>query len=297
MKANSASIIAQLKIATKNLNYTCAGDSSVGTRIWELASKGELSIENMFKFLPSEVDLIDGIYTRCEYLVKAESNYGTVILDEQRCILGLHQIYLQFFDFLLSYLSDLQLYEITIDKTLLHCDNNNIKGNYRPAGTSYIGRTMDGFWIGIANHYHSDFLSSSDEEFLPKSNNLFGETAHKFLQEMPEFMEILYQSCLSHYLASIQGEESGVPNPFYIFNYYICEVAETKELLFQKLLYSIGIVATRRFRGTRFPQVDEILRLHLINLRKYIFFGTNICWIGEAQEGDWIGVTAYCYPS
>ncbi|MEM9926382.1 MAG: hypothetical protein AAF915_21955 [Cyanobacteria bacterium P01_D01_bin.50] len=297
MKINSTNIIAQLKIATENLNYTCAGDSSVGTLIWEFASKGELSLENMFKLLPSEVDWIDDIYTKCEYLVKAVSGYRTTILDEERCILELYQIYLKFFDFLLSYLSDLQLYEITIDKTLLHYEKNNIEGSDRPVGTCYIGRTINGYWIGIANRYPCDFLSSSDEEFLSKNNNLFREIADELLEEMPEFMEILYQSCHSHYLASIQGEESGDPNPFYIFNYYICEIAETKELLFKKLLYSIGIIATRRFRSTRFGQVDEILRLHLINLRQYIFLGTNYCWIGEAQEGDWIGVTAYCYPS
>jgi hypothetical protein len=296
MKANNANIIAQLKIASENLNYRCAGDSDVGTCIWELASKGELSIENMFKLLPSEVDWMGEIYTRCEYLVKSESNYRTVILDEERCILGLYQIYIQFFESLLSHLSELHLYEITIDKTLLHYDNNNIEGSYRPAGTCYIGRTMDGYWIGIANKCPPDFLSSSDEEFLPKSNNLFIGIAHNFLQEIPGFMEILYQACRSHYLASIQGEESFAPNPFYIFNDYICEVAETKELVFKKLLYSIGIIATRRFSGTSFPQVDEILRLHLINLRKYRFFGTNHCCIGETQEGDWIGITVYCYP-
>ena len=296
MNANSANIIAQLKIATENLNYSCAGDSSVRTCIWELASKGELSIENMFKLLPLEVDLIDGIYTKCEYLVKAASNYRSVILDEERCILGLYQIYLQFFESLLSHLSNLQIYEIKIDKILLHYDNN-IKGNYRDAGICYIGRTMDGYWISIANKYPWHFISSSDEEFLPKSNNLFRKTAHKVLQEIPGCMEILYQSCRSHYLASIQGEKSFDPNPFYIFNGYIYEVAESKELLFQKLLYSIGLIATQRFRGTSFPQVDKILRLHLRNLRKYIFLGTNYCWIGEAQEGDWIGVTAYCYPS
>ncbi|AFZ58028.1 hypothetical protein H6G54_16120 [Anabaena cylindrica FACHB-243] len=296
MKVNSANIIAQLKIATENLNYSCAGDSSVGTRIWELTAKGELSLENMFKLLPIDVDWMEGIYTRCEYLVKAESNYQTVILDEEICISGLYQIYLQFFESLLSNLSDLQIYEITIDKTLLHYDYNHTEGSYRRAGGCYIGRTTDGYWIGIANKYPCDFLSSSDEEFLPKSNNLFRETTHKFLQEIPSFMEILYQSSRSHYLASIQGQESGHPNPFYIFNYYFCEVAETKDLLFKKLLYSIGIIATRRFCGTSFPSVDEILRLHLRNLREYIFLGTNYCWIGEAQEGDWIGVTAYCYP-
>ncbi len=269
----------------------------MGTRIWELADKGELSLENMFKLLPSEVDWMDEIYTKCEYLVKSESNYRTIILDEERCIVGLYQIYIQFFESLLSHLLELQLYEIKIDKTLLDSYQGNIEGNYQPAGTCYIGKAIDGYWIGIANKRPPDFLSSSDEEFLPKRNNLFRGTAHNFLQEIPGFMEILYRSCRSHYLASIQGEKSFAPNPFYIFNDYICEVAETKELVFNKLLYSIGIIATRRFCGTSFPQVDEILRLHLRNLRKYCFFGTNYCWIGEAQEGDWIGVTAYCYPS
>jgi|GEM_PF-7045041 len=296
MKANSANIIAQLKIATENLIFSCAGDSSVGTCIWELASKGELSLENMFKLLPSEVDWIDEIYTRCEYSVKAASpDYRNVILDKERCVLGLYQIYLNFIEFLLSHLSDLQLYKIVMDQTLRY--STNVEGSYCDVGTSYIGTTKDGYWVGIANKYPHIFNNSSDEEFLPKKNNLFTEIVHDFLQEMPGFMETLYQSCRSHYLGSIQGEESFDPNPFYIFNGYICEVAETKELLLRKLLYSIGIIISRRFHGTSFPQVDEILRLHLNNLRQYIFLGTQYCWIGEAQEGDWIGVTAYCYPS
>lgn len=61
--ASSANIITQLEIATENLNYSCAGDSSVRTCIWELAEKGKLSLENMFKFSPSEVDWIDEIYS------------------------------------------------------------------------------------------------------------------------------------------------------------------------------------------------------------------------------------------
>lgn len=295
MNANSADIIAQLKIATENLNYSCAGDSSVSPLIWELASKGELSLENMFKFSPSEVDLIDEIYTKCEYLVKAALSYRTFISDEERCVLRLYQIYLHFFESLLSHSPDLQLYKITLDKTLLHYQNNT-EGNYQDAGICYIGRTIDGYWIGIANQEPSDFLSSSHEEFLPKSNDLLRETAQKFSQEVTINMELLYQSSRSHYLASIQGEESLSPNPFYTFYGYICEVAETKELLCRKLLYSIGIIATRRFCGTGFPQVDEILRLNLKNLRQYYFLGTHYCWIGEAFSGDWIGVTAYCYP-
>lgn len=91
MKANSANIISQLKVATENLNYSCAGDSSVGTYIWELASKDQLSLENMLKLLPVEVDWMDEVYTICEYLVKAVSNYRTIILDEKRFTLGLFQ--------------------------------------------------------------------------------------------------------------------------------------------------------------------------------------------------------------
>lgn len=295
MKASDANIIAQLNRATEGLIYSCAGDSTVGTCVWEVADKGELSLENMFKLFPSEVDWIEEIYTRCKQLVKAASNYRTVIVDEEKCVLELYHIYLEFFEFLLSYLPNFEFYKITIDQTLLHYHRDTKEG-YRNAGICYIGRTRDGDWIGISNKNPVDFLATSDEEFLPEKSNLFGQTTHKFLQEITIFMKALSQLCRSHYLNSIQGDKSVYPNPFYIFNYIIWEVAVSKELLLIKLLYSIGIISTRRFRGTGFPDVDDILRLHLGNLREYQFIGTELCWLGETQSGDWIGVTAHCYP-
>ncbi|MEH2353856.1 hypothetical protein [Nostoc sp.] len=295
MKASNANIIAQLNRATEGLIYSCAGDSLLGTCVWEIADKGEFSLENMFKLLPSEVDWIEEIYTICNHLVKAESNYRAVIVDEEKCILGLYHIYLEFFEFLLSYLPNLEIYKITIDQTLLHYHRDTKEG-YREAARCYIGRIKDGNWIGISNKYFVDFLATSDEEFLPEKSNVFGQTTHIFLQEIEIFIKALSQSCRYHYLAFIQGDKSFDPNPFYIFNNIIWEVAVTKEMLLRKLLYSIGIISTRRFRGTRFPDVDDILRLHLRNLRAYKFLGTELCWLGETQSGDWIGVTAHCYP-
>ncbi|MEH2226127.1 hypothetical protein [Nostoc sp.] len=296
MKASNANIIAQLNRAREGLIYSCAGDSTVGTCIWEVADKGEFSLENMFKLLPSEVDWIEEIYTRCNQLVKAASTYRTVVVDEEKCVSELYHIYLKFFEFLLSYLPNLEIYKITIDQTLLHYHRDTKEG-YREAGRCYIGITRDGDWIGIAYRDPVDFLATSDEEFLPEKSNLFGQKTHNFLQEIAIFMKDLSQSCRSHYLNSIQGEKSFDPNPFYIFNDIIWEVAVTKEMLLKKLLYSTGIISTRRFRGTRFLDVDNILRLHLRNLRKYNFLGTQLCWLGETQSGDWIGVTADCYPS
>ena len=296
MKASNANIIAQLNRATESLIYSCAGDSPVWTFVWEVAEKGEFNIENMFKLLPIKVDFTKDILTLCNYLVKAESNSWTTMIGEERCALELYQFYQEFINFLLSYLPNLQVYKITIDKTLLH-RRIDTKERYCDAGNCYIGigRTIDGDWIGIAHTFDCKFMVfSSDEEFLSKDSHSFGKHTHKFLQEMEIFMKTLSQSCIS--LPSMQGYEFSVPNFFYIFQHIIWEVSATQKVLFRKLLYSIGAISTRKFCGTGFPEVDAILRLHLINLRSYQFMVTQRYWLGETQEGDWIGVTAHCYP-
>jgi Nuclease A inhibitor-like protein len=92
---------------------------------------------------------------------------------------------------------------------------------------------------------------------------------------------------------------------------YACEFAETEDAVINRLLHLSNFLNTWEFEGMalgdtgleglsnlkeegKFDTIDRLLRSHLKNLRVYIVGSISIFDIyavGQAQSGDWLGVS------
>ncbi|OUL31238.1 hypothetical protein BV372_20745 [Nostoc sp. T09] len=241
------------------------------TFVWKISELGTFTLEKLLQDLGfiENIELEEYLFD-FELEIQAGQSLGTKNIATQEKILQLEHKYQYFLRLLQTNLTNLQPYRISLKES----NKNEVIGSF----TAIIGRTINGYWFGIA-------------PLLPYSKSFMYRTSEKFYIDTQKPSDAKIIDLWSNFKSATQelelpseldGEYSGRES--------IVEVAETRELIIEKLLDSVGFIQTVEFNGG-FGNLGQLLTENLTNTRIYIIWGFFIYLIGDTPDGDLIGVS------
>ncbi|AFY35903.1 nuclease A inhibitor family protein [Calothrix sp. PCC 7507] len=296
MKSSNANLLAQLEELTPGIClYYSDSDYTFKPIIWEVDTKGELTIENLLREVTPPFDE----YRPGGKIIKSANldNYLQMIYQEARkydpdIAVEIAQIYQTVIKLLQSSLTFLEVAEIR--------ELNDPNSTFR----IIFGSTKSGEWIGIAPQLEAEF-----QEMAP-----YGEYTHgqPLLSVHPPQTKITAEllAKLEPLLKNLKFYE---PQPFVylsdrISEGFIMRVGATRELMFNSLLDAIGFARTFPYKefyrdaeddndeefATEIKPLDLLIQSRLSNLRMYLFglvCTYHVYVLGQTPEGDWAGVS------
>jgi hypothetical protein len=282
LKPRNAEFFLQLQEVTKGLDFpSSASDNPINPFLWELETKGQLTIENLLR---AETPNFDQYRSGGEIIQVANlDNYWQSLCQERENSPTVIEL-------LKTHTSFLEAAHI---RSL-----DDLHDSFRIV----FGSTTSGEWIGISPRIPADF-----EEWNPRGTG--SPLLPIYVPQTQITRDLLAR--LEPLLPDLDFDE---PNFWggYRFKGFIVRVGATRELMFSSLLDSIGFA--RKFPFLKFTPVvseedegedeevlvatqalDTLLQSNLSNLHTYLF-GICTCYniyaIGQTQEGDWAGVAS-----
>jgi hypothetical protein len=290
MKPSNAKFFSQLQAATQELDFPLSSASEpLNPLLWEVEVKGELTIENLLR---SEVPNFDYYRDGGKIIkpVNLENYLQNLSLKLRQNDPEVEEKYQEVFQLLKTNFSLLEAVEIrSLDD---------------PGDSFHLmyGTTKSGEWVGISPNIPAEW-----QEWVPNGEHAIGgplleveppQTA--ITLDLVTQLEMIFQDlvyCEPNLYSGFTGKG------------FTVRVGETRELMFNSLLDSIGYARTFPFQPFTaedieddepeewepFQALDHLLLTNLTNLRTYLF-GMNSCYhiysIGQMQTGDWAGVAS-----
>ncbi len=296
MKSSNANLLAQLEELTPGIClYYSDSDYTFKPFMWEVDTRGELTIENLLRevtppfdeYRPGgtiikSVNLNDYLQTIYQDARKHDPDIATEIEQTYQTVIKL----------LRSSLTFLEVAEIR--------ELNDPNSTFR----IIFGSTKSGEWIGIAPHLEAEF-----QEMAPYGEYTNGQPLLSvYLPQTEITVELLTK--LKPLLKNLKFYETQpfIPISSRINEEFIVRVGATRELMFNSLLDAIGFARTFPYQefyrdaeddndeefATEIKPLDLLIQSRLRNLRMYLFgivCTYHVYVIGQTSEGDWAGVS------
>ncbi|MUG91460.1 hypothetical protein F7734_02740 [Scytonema sp. UIC 10036] len=304
----------QLALITQNLCFCRECDSEVKPFIWEIASKGDLTVEKLlesegFLFPVKTSDLLEFISLETTW-----SEYGRLTPIETASLMKLK--YRVLINFLKYHLKTIKIYIVSnlgygdsdkrkeqLKKSRIgNPDLYNLPVNQlnslkrmgqlcieQEAFHIIVGETCEGEWIGIAPEMSGE-TNKKGKQLLPLPEESKNQNTISLKKQIETRVKELEFSVLE-FLAFSRKEKA------------IVESSDTKEHLMYRLFSSIKFLKVSTFSkyssieirtSKDFQALDDFLELNLTDLQEYTI-GLNVIFciysVGRTTAGDWVGIS------
>ncbi|BAY82420.1 pentapeptide repeat protein [Calothrix parasitica NIES-267] len=269
-QSENINLLKTLQTTSKDLTHMSEGDEPYQIFLWDIATKGEFTFERLL--------LSMGVLTP----VNTEDFFTNISYQNLNDTKELAEAYNHLLSNIQSHINDIELYELTTESLQNSCSI-----------MLYIilARIKSGDWLGISTIVDFGEQGNSSPIFCIQDN----------ATEKSENIELVRK------LNDITTEINALLPDSEATDSLVWEIGENREFVFHNLLMSTKHLTIDEYREDFFQQyrydeheeeyiqrqaVADLVKGNLINLRLYRLGATNLDFylMGEAENGDWIGI-------
>lgn len=269
-QSENLNLLKTLQTTSKDLTHMSEGDEPYQIFLWDIATKGEFSFERLLVSM--------GVLTP----VNPEDFFNNISFQNLNDIQQLAEAYNNLLSNIQSHINNIEIYQLTTESLENSCSI-----------MLYIilARVKSGDWLGISTIVDLGEQGSTSPQFYIQDNSI----------DKPENIELV------QILNNITPEINKLLPDSEATEGLVWEIGKNRELLFQNLLISTQHLTIDEYQEDFFQQyrydedeeeyiqrqaVVDLVEENLTNLRLYRLGATNLDFylMGEAENGDWIGI-------